>query len=161
MTGAGKEFYTVRGYELIKQAENVLTPSMEDYLEMAYRLSLRKEFVRISDLAEALNVQPSSATKMVQKLADMGFFKYEKYGVIEFTDIGNETGRYLLKRHETIENFLYLIGVRQCLLEDTEKIEHNISAETYSQISLLTEFLLINPSFLERFEAFIKAPRPE
>ncbi len=161
MAGVDKEFYTVRGYELLKQAENVLTPSMEDYLEMAYRLSLCKGFARISDLAEALNVQPPSATKMIQKLADMGFFKYEKYGVIKFTGLGSETGCYLLKRHETIEKFLNLIGVRKYLLEDTEKIEHNISAETYSQISLLTKFLLMNPSFLEHFEAFVKVGRTE
>ena len=105
-----KEFYTVRGYALLSQDDNVLTPSMEDYLEMAYRLGKNKGYARIGDLAEALNVQPPSASKMVQKLAEMGYFKYERYGVIEFTNLGRETGEFLLRRHEIIEKFLTMLG---------------------------------------------------
>ena len=131
MVSSGKDFYTDRGYALLRQYNKILTPSMEDYLEMAYRLGQDRGYIRMGDLAEALNVQPPSASKMVQKLAELGFFNYEKYGVVEFTDLGRETGEYLLGRHETIEKFLEVIGVKQNILKDTEQIEHNISDETY------------------------------
>jgi len=154
MVRPGKEFYTVRGYALLRQNDNVLTPSMEDYLEMAFRLGKDKGYTRMGDLAEALHVQPPSASKMIQKLADMGFFNYEKYGVIEFTALGRETGEYLLQRHETIEKFLMMIGVKQNILEDTEKIEHNISDETYQMIILFLEFMQKNIEWQKMYKKF-------
>lgn len=152
MVNQSKEFYTVRGYELLHQDANILTPSMEDYLEMAYRLGQDKGYTRTSDLAEALNVQPPSASKMVQKLAEMGYFRYEKYGLIELTDLGYKTGAFLLGRHKTIEKFLTVIGVTGNILEDTEKIEHNISGETYQQIKLLVQFIQDNKQWLEKLK---------
>lgn len=155
MASQGREFYTVRGYALLNQEGNVLTPSMEDYLEMAYRLGKDKGYARTSDLAEALNVQPPSASKMVQKLAEMGYFNYEKYGVIEFTELGREVGEYLLKRHETIEKFLTMLGVINNTLEDTEKIEHSISEETYKCITLFFQFMQNNQEWIKEYKLFL------
>ncbi len=155
MTSPGRQFYTVRGYALLSQDESPLTPSMEDYLEMAYRLGKDKNYVRVSDLAEALNVQPPSASKMVQKLAEIGYFIYERYGVIEITDQGKAAGEYLLQRHETVEKFLSTLGVAANTLEDTEKIEHNISDETYQQMTLFLRFVQDNPQWLEAYKLFL------
>jgi Mn-dependent DtxR family transcriptional regulator len=152
MITKGRDFYTVRGYALLHHNDRMLTPSMEDYLEMAYRLGKDKGYARTSDLAEALNVQPPSVSKMVQKLTEMGFFIYEKYGLVEFTKYGRETGEFLLARHETIEKFLTLIGVTNNILEDTEKIEHNISGETYRQITLLVKFIEDNQQWIEKLK---------
>ncbi|NLM89411.1 MAG: Fur family transcriptional regulator, partial [Syntrophomonadaceae bacterium] len=69
---------------------------MEDYLEMVYRLSRDKGYTRISDLASALNVQPPSATNMVQKLSETPYLKYERYGLLKLTESGEEVGKYLL-----------------------------------------------------------------
>ena len=137
MSKIDKEFYTVRGYALLNQEDNYLTPSMEDYLEMCYRLSKNKGFTRMSDLAGALNVQPPSANKMVNKLAELGYLIYEKYGVIQLTDIGIAIGEYLLKRHDIIEEFLLIIGVTDHVLEQTEKIEHNITENTLQNIPIV------------------------
>lgn len=147
-----KEFYTVRGYAL--QSQEDLTPSMEDYLEMAFRLTRDKGYTRIGDLADGLNVQPPSASKMVQKLSEMGYLKYEKYGVIELTDQGRELGTYLLSRHKTVEQFLTIIGVTKNVLEDTEKIEHNISEETLHCFDLFVKFIQQNEKWMQAFVLF-------
>lgn len=55
------------------------TPSMEDYLENIYKLIDQKGYARVSDIAEALDVHPSSVTKMVQKLDKDKYLVYEKY----------------------------------------------------------------------------------
>lgn len=149
-----KEFYTVRGYALLNQEDNCLTPSMEDYLEMCYRLVKDKGFTRMSDLAGALNVQPPSANKMVNKLAEMGYLIYEKYGVIQLTDRGNTIGRYLLKRHEVIEDFLRVIGVQENVLEQTEKIEHNITENTLERIEVFLKFINEHKNFLDKLDKF-------
>lgn len=142
-----KDFYTFRGYRIKNQ--EVLSPSMEDYIEMIYRLSLEKDVVRASDLSESLHVQPPSTTKMVKRLSKSGYVYYEKYGQIKLTKIGNEIGEYLLFRHKTVYNFLQLIGVKDNLLEETEKIEHAISADTLEQISNLTTFLNNCPEYIK------------
>ena len=146
-----RDFYTVRGYERLRQEDRSVTPTMEDYLEMIYRLSKDRGFTRIGDLAGALHVQPPSASKMVQKLAEVSFLNYEKYGVIELTAQGRELGEYLVKRHETIERFLRFIGASKSVLEETEKTEHNLSMETVKQIMLLVQFMEVNQQLMEAF----------
>lgn len=149
-----KEFHTVRGYQLLLKDKKLLTSAMEDYLEMIYRNSLKEGYLRINNLAELLNVQASSATKMVQRLARLGLVDYKKYGIILLTDSGKEIGRYLLKRHKIIEKFLKFLGVKENTLVETELVEHNISPETVEMIDLLNRFVERNPEFADKFEKF-------
>lgn len=151
------EFHTVRGYALQNQERGDLTPSMEDYLEMIYRLTQEKKYTRINDLAMALNVQPPSATKMVQRLAEANYLKYERYGVVELTSRGEEMGAKLLKRHQTLETFFRLLGVKENLLKDTETIEHSLSEETLNCIFLFVEFAQRHPEILELFQNYLQA----
>ena len=149
-----QNFHTVRGYQLLGQKNKLLTPAMEDYLEMIYRNGLKEDFLRINALAEMLNVQASSATKMVQKLAQLGLIDYKKYGIILLTDGGKKIGKFLLDRHKIIETFLSFLGVSENILVETELIEHNISKGTLEKIDLVNKFFQENPSFIEQFEAF-------
>ena len=105
-----QDFYTVRGYEILGKDKEVLSHSMEDYLEMIYRKSLEEGYTRINTIADSLNVQAPSATRMVQKLAKLGLLHYEKYGVVQLTVEGRRIGRFLLKRHQIIEEFLKILG---------------------------------------------------
>ena len=41
-----KEFYTVRGYHLLEQNKRLITPAMEDYLEMIYRCGLQEGYIK-------------------------------------------------------------------------------------------------------------------
>jgi len=148
------EFYTVRGYQLLKKNKKILTSAMEDYLEMIYRNSLGEGYMRVSTLSELLNVRPSSATKMVQRLADMGLVDYKRYGIIFLTESGKEIGEFLLKRHNIVEKFLKTIGIAEDLLKETELIEHNVSANTLQNIYLLNKFFDANPDVISKFEDF-------
>ena len=55
----GSAFRTVRGYQLLNQQERELTPALEDYLEMAYRLCQTNGYTRVGKISEILNVKPS------------------------------------------------------------------------------------------------------
>jgi DtxR family Mn-dependent transcriptional regulator len=143
------KFYTFRGYSLLGYQLRNLTPGMEDYLEMLYRLTSGKGYVRLNDLARHLNVQPSSASKMIQKLSQHGFIKNEKYGVIHLTQAGVKQGKYLLDRHELLEEFLGYLGVKTNTLLDTEKIEHLISDELYDCIKKFVKLASSNPGWLD------------
>lgn len=149
-------FRTFRGYQILKQNKKLLTPSMEDYLEMIYKNCVQEGYVRINQLAEQLNVQASSVTKIVQKLGKLEFIKYEKYGIIQLTDKGRETGAFLLERHVIIEKFLSKIGIEETLLRDTEMIEHNISLDSLHAIESLYNFFNDNLEILEKFNDYRK-----
>ncbi len=149
-----RKFYTFRGYQMM-QGKKQMTPSMEDYLEMIYRIYLQEGHARTSRLAESLNVQASSVTRTVQKLTKLGLLNYEKYGLIRLTAKGKKLGNFLLRRHILIENFLRLIGVKEpYLLRDTEMIEHHLSINAFHKIRLLYRFLKANPAILEQFNLY-------
>lgn len=148
-------FYTFNEY--MKKDDDSLTASMEDYLEMIYRLSYETGFTRIHILSQALNVQPSSATKMVQNLAQTGLVKYERYGFIMLEEKGKQLGAWLLKRHTILEEFARIIGVGGSrLLEETEKTEHMFSKETILCFADFVEFMRKNPDIAERYGEFKK-----
>ncbi|NLY49964.1 MAG: transcriptional regulator MntR [Firmicutes bacterium] len=149
-----RKFYTFRGYALASaQQRDGLTPSMEDYLEMIYRLSQAEGYTRMLELAAALHVQPPSASRMVQRLAEENLLVYEKYSIIRLTPQGEKIGRYLLARHNILEDFLRLLGLED-VLEDAEKIEHNISAAALARLEDLLAFFQQNTYCQTQWESF-------
>ena len=145
------EFRTARGYELIDRQVKGLTDSMEDYLEMIYRMSRGEKDIRTSDLAEALNVRPSSVSKMIQKLDSSALVTYEKYGEIKLTQKGWELGEFLFFRHNILGEFLELLGVKKNLLQEIERMEHNISQETLDCVVKLVSRAKSKPRLWDRF----------
>ncbi len=138
-----------------------MTASMEDYLEMIYRLSRDKGYTRMRDLAAALNVQPPAATRMVQKLAAMKLINYQKYGILELEELGKKIGASLLLRHNTVERFLRTIGVKESeLLEETEKIEHTLGTDTLSCISCFLKFIENSDWFRSEYNRYISNNHP-
>ena len=148
-------FYTFNEY--MKKEDNLLTASMEDYLEMIYRLSLNTGFTRINELSTALNVQAPSATNMVHKLAELKLLKYIKYGVLVLEEDGKKLGKVLLNRHNTIESFLRVLDVSESdILEETEKIEHTISNKTSKCFQDFVQFIKNNPEIVIKFKTYRK-----
>jgi Mn-dependent DtxR family transcriptional regulator len=108
----------------------MLTESMEDYLEMFYRIVDKQGYIRSVDLSAAIKVRPSSVTRMLQKLHEAGFIIYEKYRNIALTDKGLTYGRFLVWRDETLKSFLRLFGGEYGIAEQVEGIEHYITPST-------------------------------
>ena len=131
-----REFYTLKGYRL--QNGGDITEAMEDYLEMICRHIQENGYIRIHFLAEQLHVRPSSASKMVGKLREMGLVEFEKYGLIIPTERGMAVGRYLLWRHDVLHRFFRLLNHSDCQLEQVEKVEHFMSRETMENLEKLT-----------------------
>lgn len=150
---ADSEFRTVRGYQKISQKGGQLTPALEDYLEMVYRRCGMNNYTRVGRIAELLNVTPSSASKMIFKLADLGYVKYEQREIILLTDKGRELGAFLLNRHNTVEQLLKLIGVSDSL-EETELVEHSLNGATVERLNMLLEFFKRHPDILRDFNEF-------
>ncbi len=147
-----QEFYTFSEY--IRKDQDALSPSAEDYMEMIYRLSKEQGFTRVSALAEALNVQPPSVTKMIQRLSEMKLIIYEKYGVIILEEEGSILGKELLNRHNLVMDFLSILNINEGLLAETEKIEHTINGDILLGIKDLVNFFNDYPELLNKFNHY-------
>ncbi len=126
------------------------TPSMEDYLERIYKLIDEKGYARVSDIAEGLEVHPSSVTKMIQKLDKDNYLVYEKYRGLVLTSQGKKMGKRLVDRHHLLEDFMNIIGVQEDnIYKDVEGIEHHLSWDSITCIETLVEFFRRNPERIE------------
>ena len=123
---------------------------MEDYLERIYMLIDEKGYARVSDIAEGLEVHPSSVTKMIQKLDKDNYLIYEKYRGLIMTSKGKKMGKRLADRHQLLEGFLTTIGVQtDNIYRDVEGIEHHLSWDSITCIEALVEYFRREPSRLE------------
>jgi Mn-dependent DtxR family transcriptional regulator len=126
---------------------------MEDHIEQIYLLIDQKGYARVSDIAEALSVLPSSVTKMVQKLDKDGYLVYERYRGLMLTPKGSKLGKRLVERHDLLENFLRLIGVdEERIYNDVEGIEHHLSWNSIDRIADLIQVMEENPAFIQQLE---------
>ncbi|MEI4800349.1 transcriptional regulator MntR [Bacillus sp. NPDC077411] len=134
------------------------TPSMEDYIEQIYLLIEEKGYARVSDIAEALNVHPSSVTKMVQKLDKDEYLIYEKYRGLVLTLKGKKIGKRLVYRHELLEQFMRIIGVDESkIYNDVEGIEHHLSWEAIDRIGDLVQYFEQDELRIEKLRSVQKA----
>ena len=130
------------------------TPSMEDYLERIYKLIDEKGYARVSDIAEGLEVHPSSVTKMIQKLDKDNYLIYEKYRGLVLTNKGKKMGKRLVDRHQLLESFLTTIGVQEeNIYKDVEGIEHHLSWDSITCIEILVEYFKRDSSRLDELKA--------
>src|SRR5690606_3869759 len=137
------------------------TPSIEDYLERIYELVEEKGYARVSDIASSLDVQPSSVTRMLQRLDEREFLVYEKYRGLVLTEKGQELGRRIKERHQLLEDFLRLLGVdEEDVQRDVEGIEHHVSPGTLAAIEQLVRFLQSRDDWRQAFAEFRAAHPP-
>jgi len=130
------------------------TPSIEDYLERIYELVEEKGYARVSDIASSLDVQPSSVTRMVQRLDTQQYLIYEKYRGLTLTPKGLELGRRIKERHALLAEFLRLLGVKEADVQrDVEGIEHHVSQSTVEAIEDLL-FVQLHPEWRSAFLEF-------
>lgn len=127
--------------------------SAEDYLERIHELIEQKGYARVVDIASSLKVKQASVTVMVQKLAESGYLKYEKYRGVIMTAEGQEVAERIQNRHATLSRFFSLFGLDpETQHQDIEGIEHHLSPDTVAVLADLAGFFENNPSTLRKFQ---------
>ncbi|SCG84028.1 Transcriptional regulator mntR Manganese transport regulator [Proteiniborus sp. DW1] len=132
----------------------MLSPSLEDYLEEAYRLSVNNKEIRIKDVAECLNVSMPSVVKGLRKLNRLGYLIYQPYEKIELTDRGKMTGFFLVERNKILKDFVSMIGSDCDIKQEAEAMEHYLTISTIKSIEKLVKFFSENESILQEFRKY-------
>ena len=88
----------------------MLSITEENYLKAILYLTLEEKEntgIGTNELAQNLEVKPSSVNDMLKKLRQKGLIEYEKYGKIFMSEQGKILGVQILRKHRLWETFLY------------------------------------------------------
>ena len=126
---------SIRDDHIGKKEKEYRTDRMEDYLEVIYELVQQKGYATIIDISQYLNVSSPSVTKMVKRLDETGYLKYEKYRGICLTQQGIDVAMSIHQRHSLLAEFLKMIGVDKDIAnKDAEGIEHHLHPQTLKKL---------------------------
>jgi len=124
--------------------EEGLSRSVEDYLKAVYALTERGAPASTSALAEALDVQPSSVSGMMKRLAEAGYVRHRRYRGVQLTEEGRTTALSVIRRHRILETYLVdrLGYAWEDVHDEAERLEHAASDELVERMAVALE----NPS---------------
>ena len=109
--------------------------SAENYLETIYMIKNEKGSVRSIDVANRLNFSKPSVSVAMKAFREEGYVTSDCDGNLSLTEKGLEIATKMYERHEVIARMLMAIGVDEAVAyEDSCKIEHDISQQTFDKI---------------------------
>ncbi len=124
-------------------------------MEKIYELEKEHGVATTGAIAEMMDIKPPSVTQMFQKLNEEGYIEYNPYKGATLTSKGKRKAEELQKKHETLTEFLVLVGVEE---EDADRdacqIEHVVSQCTVEQLKLFTDYVKETKRGRELFEKF-------
>lgn len=120
----------------MRNDNNNMTSSLEDYLEAVFVISKQKNSVRLTDIAEFLGVSKPSVNRAINTLTQNGYLEHVTYGDIVITPQGETYAANVLRRHKLIKHFLIdTLGVDEKTAEkDACQMEHVMSADTVERL---------------------------
>lgn len=109
--------------------------SAENYLETILILKNRIGDVRSIDIVNELEYSKPSVSIAMRNLRENGYIEMDAKGYITLADKGREIAERIYERHTFMSNWLIELGVDpEVAAEDACRIEHVISAESFSAI---------------------------
>lgn len=113
----------------------IIKESAENYLETILMLKRRTGFVRSIDIANELNFSKPSVSIAMKHFREDGYIVIGEDGGINLTDKGMEIAERVYERHNIIARALMALGVdEKTAYEDSCKIEHDLSQQTFEKI---------------------------
>jgi DtxR family Mn-dependent transcriptional regulator len=132
--------------------------TIEEYIEIIHALEIREGRASTGKIASEMNVKPSSATEMLQKLQKEGLLKYENYAGATLTASGRRMALELRSKHRAIADFLEIIGVDKESAEvDACQMEHHVGHATMRRLETFVEFVSRSqprPPWIENFKRY-------
>lgn len=109
--------------------------SAENYLETILILKNRIGDVRSIDIVNELEFSKPSVSIAMRNLRENGYIEMDPKGYITLADKGREIAERIYERHTFMSHWLTELGVDpEVAAEDACRIEHVISAESFSAI---------------------------
>lgn len=113
----------------------IIKESAENYLEAILMIKKEKGNVRSVDIANELGITKPSVSVAMKHFREEAYITVDDDGSISLTDKGRMIAEGVYERHLVIANALMALGVEEkTAYEDSCKIEHDISTQTFEKI---------------------------
>ena len=104
----------------------MISKSLEEYLKTMYLLRKQYEKIRVTDIANKMNISKASVNKAVNNLKEEGLLEYETYGSILLTQQGEDLAKKILEAYDIV--YLFLKDVLNLDEKDAKNEAENIKA---------------------------------
>lgn len=142
----------------------VLSESLEDYLEAIYHIVAEKRAARATDISDRLGVNRSSVTGALRALAERGLVNYAPYDIITLTPKGEAAAGDVVHRHEVLRRFFVDVLALPAGVADEAAcgMEHHIGKLAQRRLAYLGQFLVrkldvTRSEWMAEFLAFCQA----
>lgn len=115
----------------------MISKSLEEYVKAMYLLKTQNGNIRVTDVANKMNISKASVNKAVKNLKDEKLVTYEAYGDIELTKTGEELAKKILEAYDIgILFFRDVLNMdeEQATIE-AEKLKTAISDEAFNRLA--------------------------
>lgn len=133
-----------KGKKLMVVAKsNILSASLEDYLEAIFNLAGESDVARSKDIAKLLGVAKPSVTGALKLLVKKGLVNYRPYGYVTLTDSGVAEAARVARKHNIIKSFFVnILGVDAKVAQEAAcKAEHALGPAIVSRLLDFTDFI--------------------
>ena len=114
--------------------------SAENYLETILILIKNHGTVRSIDIANEMNFTKASISVAMKRIREDKYIVVDKDGTIHLTKAGRDIATRVYERHQLIAKILMALGVsEETAYEDSCKIEHDLSKESFEKIKAYYE----------------------
>jgi len=124
------------GMQRAMKSEELLSATVEEYLETIYNMSMECEVVIGARLAERFHVAAPTVTEMLKRLVRDGYVEMDNKRHVTLTEAGNKAAEAVLRRHRLTERFLVdMLGMQwHEVHEEACRLEHFISGAVEARV---------------------------
>lgn len=118
------------------KTDELLSATVEEYLETIYNMSMEDEVVIGARLAERFGVSAPTVTEMLKRLVRDGYIEMDNKRHVTLTEAGNNAAEAVLRRHRLTERFLVdMLGMQwHQVHEEACRLEHFISGAVEERV---------------------------
>jgi DtxR family Mn-dependent transcriptional regulator len=118
------------------KTEDLLSATVEEYLETIYNMSMEDEIVIGARLAQKFRVAPPTVTEMLKRLLRDGYIEMDTKRHVTLTETGKQAAEAVLRRHRLTERFLVdMLGMQwHQVHEEACRLEHFISGAVEARV---------------------------
>jgi DtxR family Mn-dependent transcriptional regulator len=128
---------------MMQTKSQMLSASLEDYLEAIFNLAGESNVARSKDIAKLLRVSRSSVTGALRVLKKKGLANYKPYDYVTLTEDGQHAAAEVVRKHNILKSFFVnVLGVDMDIAQQAAcKAEHTLGPEVIAKLLGFIEFV--------------------
>ena len=115
----------------------MISKALEEYLKTMYVIQIQNKEIRVTDIANQMNISKASVNKAINNLKENGLVYYETYGKIELTEKGTDLAKKILEAYDISYVFFKdVIGLdEEASKREAEKIKLTMEDNTINNLA--------------------------